>query len=178
MANRVVTKVTGIRELKAAFAAISETVAGVAMVKQIERILLDRTKRRFVTKTTPRGTPWRRWASGTEERRSRKVASTSRGPTPFAIAHSGILVLTGSLYHSIKVYYGANTRLRTRGFVGQSGMGFTVGTRHPEAGRHQFGDSERNIPARPFLGITRGDANAIERMMRGVTNRGVRSARR
>lgn len=175
---RVVTKVTGIEELKSAFAAITETVAGAAMVKQMEKILLDRTKRRFVTKTTPRGTPWRRWASGTVERRRRKLSSGAVGASPFAVAHHGILVLTGSLYHSIRVFHGANTRLRTQGFVGQSGMGFTVGTRHPEAARHQLGDAKRNIPARPFLGITRGDANAIERMMRRVTDSGIRAARR
>ncbi len=40
--------------------------------------------------------------------------------------------------------------------------GLSLGSNRIYAATHQFGDSERNIPARPFLGLTRNDLDYIQ----------------
>ena len=43
--------------------------------------------------------------------------------------------------------------------------GAEVGTNLIYAATHQFGDTERNIPARPYLGLSRANVDDLERLL-------------
>ena len=158
---RIAVAVQGVSRLKQKLASIPKMLMGPLVVKRIEKVLLNRTKRRFITKTDPRGIPWAPLSQARWERRARERKRQGFKQTPFAIAHNGILVFTGQLADSIKIYRAGNRQ----GFAVRTGAGFRIGTEHPSARRHHYGDPKKNLPARKFLGITRRDSTAIERLM-------------
>jgi len=63
---------------------------------------------------------------------------------------SKILVDTGRLKQSVVVLAASADAVRTR-----DQLTLVWGTRVPYARRHQQGDSSRNLPARPFLGVSK-----------------------
>lgn len=152
--------VTGDQRLKATLAAVTDGLLTAAMARRIEELLLKRTKRRFITKTNPAGVPWAALKGSTLDRRSRKVRAGGWNPSAFGIAHYGILVFEGRLADSIRIIRSGRARFATA-----TGAGFRIGTDHPAAKLHQYGDSARNVPARKFLGVTRRDSSAIERLL-------------
>jgi len=157
----VASTVRGASRLKRKLQSVAASLVGPAVVLRMEKILVNRTKRRFITKTDPRGVPWAPWKAGTEERRQRELKSGRAVVTAFGAAHSGILVLTGELANSIQVMRAG----QNKGFGLGTGAGFRIGSTSPKARIHQMGLPSRNIPARKFLGITRRDSTAIERML-------------
>ena len=152
--------VAGVSRIKKKIAAVSGMVTG-AVVLRIESLLLKRVKERFITKTDHRGRTWAPLKQSTLERRARFMRSSKFQPTAFGIAHRGILVLTGGLAASVSVNRpGSALRFST-----STGVGFRIGTNHPAAALHQFGNSAKNTPARPFLSMGLRDSFSVERLL-------------
>lgn len=98
---------------------------------EIEDYLLDSTKARFVTMTAPDGTAWQPLSPAYYAAKPRNK--------------NLILTLNGYLRRSIYSIRGEDT--------------VTIGSNIPYAMTHQFGRG--NIPARPFIGLSRDDENYI-----------------
>lgn len=154
--------VSGVARIKAKLAGVASAFLSVAVARQIENYLLKRTKRRFITKTDPRGVPWAPHKPATVERRARFRKSGKYFPTPFGLAHYGVLVETGRLADSIQII---RKGTRSGAYALASGAGFRIGTDHPAARMHQMGSRARNTPARKFLGFSRYDSTLLERML-------------
>lgn len=93
------------------------------------------TRRRIdEEKESPEGVPWRVW--------SQRYARTRDGQ------HS-LLIGEGELLDSIQY------TIDGRGFV-------DLGSNLVYAATHQFGDPDRNIPERPYLGVSSDDESALE----------------
>lgn len=163
---RISLAVTGAKRLSQKIATVNNLMTA-AVVVRIEKVLLNRVRDRFITKTDHRGRPWAPLKPSTLERRARFMRTSKFQPTPFAIAHHGILVLTGQLAASV----GINRPGSALKFATATGVGFRIGTNHPAARLHQFGDSERNVPARPFLSMGLRDSIAVERVLLRVAHR-------
>lgn len=92
----------------------------------------SQTRRRIESgRTSPEGVPWKPWSPT-------YAKSKRHGPA--------LLQKTGALLDSLTAFVDGNT----------AGWG----TNLSYAATHQLGDSDRNIPARPFLGV--GDADLAE----------------
>lgn len=152
--------VAGVSRIKKKIAAVSGMVTG-AVVLRIESLLLRRVKERFITKTDHTGRPWAPLKESTLERRARFMRSGKFQPTAFGIAHHGILVLTGGLADSVKISRPGSVL----GFSTSTGVGFRLGTNHPAARLHQFGNAAKNTPARPFLSMGLRDSFSVERLL-------------
>lgn len=110
-------------------------------------LIEDQTKLRIADeKTSPDGEPWAPWSARYAGTRN---AKNSR-------RHS-LLVGEGDLRDSIQSF--------TRGFG--SGSEAVVGSPLIYAATHQFGDASRNIPARPYLGISADNHQKIEELVAG-----------
>lgn len=107
------------------------------LLKRIGQNLEDSTIARLVaTKESPSGSPWAPWASGTAKARARTGNSGN-----------GLLYNSGRLIKSIKHEVRGNT--------------VTVGS-DPSAPYASFlQNGTKNMPARPFVGISRGDQDNI-----------------
>ena len=95
--------------------------------------LLQSTEQRFVDQRDPDGRPWEPLNA---DYRSRKKRNQHL-----------IMVLNGYLSGSLRYQAGASS--------------LELGTNSIYAATHQFGDDERGIPARPFLGISKADETEI-----------------
>jgi len=105
------------------------------LMQRIADHLVASTRARIrTTKTSPDGTPWRPWAPATAD------ARTADGSAVF-----GLLFRTGFLYQSIQ--------------ASVQGTQVTVFSDAPYAKHLQQGTTR--MPARPFLGISQGDQDAI-----------------
>lgn len=106
-------------------------------------LIEDQTKLRIADeKTSPEGEPWAPWSARYAGTRN---ARNSR-------RHS-LLVGEGDLRDSIQSY--------------SRGSEAVVGSPLIYAATHQFGDASRNIPARPYLGISADNHQAIEELVAG-----------
>ncbi|MDR0233707.1 MAG: phage virion morphogenesis protein [Zoogloeaceae bacterium] len=126
--------------------------------------LAESTKKRFDTSTDPDGNPWKPLKEDKKGKpvtvlaRLRKILNAGDNP---ARAGNKPLLETGRLKDSITVE------------VTDGGAGVEVGTNRFQddweggAAVHQFGSEKRNIPARPFLGISKTD----ETMVLDILNR-------
>ncbi len=104
----------------------------------IGEALLNSTRERFRSQTAPDGSPW---AALTDDYRARKKKNASL-----------ILTLNGYLRGRLG-YQAGKDRLR-------------VGTPMIYGATHQFGRPEKNIPARPFLGLSEDDTAMIQDALR------------
>lgn len=109
-------------------------------------------KRHFIKEEGPDGQKWEPLSPKTiARRRGGRAATTPRRRLGVAGVGRGIKILrdTGAMAGSI-VYS-----------VDDSGVEAGVPTTIPYGATHQFGDSDRNIPARPFIYINRKEAEAL-----------------
>ena len=112
-----------------------------ALAYEIGTLIEDQTKRRIADeKTSPDGMPWAAWSP-------RYAASLSKRNR---ISPRSLLVGEGNpgLLESVQNY--------TAGEVAE------VGSNLIYAATHQFGDGERGIPARPYLGLSVANRLEIE----------------
>jgi phage virion morphogenesis protein len=130
--------------------------------QDIGEYLLISHRERFDKEQAPDGTPWEPLADSTLRRKmlkgvrrgkgqKRKTLTTSQGTKAGAInalARGKIMVERGDLRDLLR--YQA------------SGAGLQLGTDRIYGATHQFGDPARNIPARPFLGLS--DQDQVEIM--------------
>jgi phage virion morphogenesis protein len=101
----------------------------------------EQTVDRFETKKSPDGDTWKDIAEKTRRYYERKSSSLSPEPP---------LVLEGML------------RLSLTNEVRGGAWSVLVGATMEYAAVHQFGWPKKNIPARPYLGVSQDDAKAIE----------------
>lgn len=103
------------------------------LLSDIGSLLEDSARERvYDTKESPEGAPWADW--------SERYALT-RGPQHSFLYGKGDLL--DSLTHQV------------------SGDVLEVGATREYAATHQYGDEDRNIPARPYLGISEEDKDDI-----------------
>lgn len=113
---------------------------------------LSTDRRFFSERQSPDGTPWAPVSAAYARRKQAgEAAGKGRGgkSDPGAILH-----LIGDLVGTLRFQ-----------LLGAAELEF--GSDREYAATHQFGDPSRNIPARPFLGISDADAKEITRIMRG-----------
>ena len=116
-------------------------------LKEIATIYRDGTLKRFKTKTTPEGRPWKKLKPRTVL--AKTYGKGSRGPS--IESPSSQLVWTGKLRGAIKVLFQKREK-RIQIGVSLSDV--------PYARLHQFGSGQtatNNVPARKWLGTTKGD---------------------
>jgi phage virion morphogenesis protein len=107
------------------------------LMRRIAGRLADATEQAFDNEAASDGAPW-------EQRAASTLASKAyRDRQP-----EKILQFSGHLVRSILADWSATEAI--------------VGTNSIYAATHQFGDSHRNIPARPFLGVGPRDVDVIE----------------
>lgn len=103
--------------------------------------MVESTKRRFASSSAPDGSAWAANAPATLERK--------RGGRP--------LVQSGQLARSIRWQYaGDGVEIGTDRFASEWRGGAAV---------HQFGSRDGRIPARPFLGFSHDDVQALEEII-------------
>ena len=107
------------------------------LMRRIAGHLADATEQAFENEATPDGKPWEHRAAST------LASSKYRDRQP-----EKILQFSGHLVRSILADWSETEAI--------------VGTNAIYAATHQFGDSQRNIPARPFLGVGPRDVEMIE----------------
>ena len=125
------------------------------------------TRERFDREQAPDGTPWEPLSDATLRRKmlkgvkrgrgqKRRRLTTRAGNTKSGaiarLAQARILVESGDLRDTLH-YLATADRLK-------------FGTDRKYGATHQFGDPERNIPARPFLGLSDADRAEIVAILR------------
>ncbi|MBL8247705.1 MAG: phage virion morphogenesis protein [Candidatus Competibacter sp.] len=121
-------------EVKATFERLDAALADLTPAFQdIGEALLNRTRERFSTQTAPDGTPW---AALSPDYAQRKKKNKDK-----------ILTLSGHL-RGLLNYQAGPCEVR-------------IGTPLIYGATHQFGAPERNIPARPFLGLSSADETEL-----------------
>jgi phage virion morphogenesis protein len=111
------------------------------LLQSIGNEIKERTQDRFDTKTSPDGDTWKAIAEKTRRYYESKPKLSSAEPP---------LVLEGML------------RLSLTSEVQDGAWSTLVGATMEYAAVHQFGWPEKNIPARPYLGVSQDDAKVIE----------------
>lgn len=140
-------------QVKSALSRLSAKVADPKpALRDIGEFLVETTKQRFATSTDPKGNPW------TPNSRVTILAHLKSNPKA---GSKKPLIATGGLGRSFRYQIEGNDLL-----VGSNWNPF--GKMENGAAIHQFGgpagkDKSVNIPARPFLGISDVDREAIER---------------
>ena len=133
----VEVKMPGLGRLNRALSRIGDVDHGEAL-ERIGAVVESQTKERIARgKHSPAGTPWAKWSGS--------YAKTRK-------AGQSLLLGKGDLLTSIQ-YEVNNT-----GVV-------AVGSNLKYARTHQEGDSSRNIPARPFIGVSREDGVEVEKAL-------------
>lgn len=113
------------------------------LMYEVGALIEDQTKLRIADeKTSPEGEPWAPWSARYAGTRN---ATNSR-------RHS-LLVGEGDLRDSIQNF--------------TTGQEAVVGSNLIYAATHQFGDASRNIPARPYLGLSADNRTDIEDLVVG-----------
>ena len=132
------TEIEAVKKLLAG-AALSGTDRG-RLLHGIGVEMEGQTQERFDTKQSPDGDTWKSIAENTRRYYERQTKSAPEPP----------LVFEGMLRHSLtsEVQDGAWSVL--------------VGAAMEYAAVHQFGWPKKNIPARPYLGVSPDDKKAIE----------------
>lgn len=106
------------------------------------RLLLDKANNRFYTKTDPNGSHWAPWSERYKDFREHDKK----------FPNNGELIRSGQLRDSLETSYTAKTA--------------SVRSNRTYAKTHQFGNPDKNIPARPFLGLS--DEDREEMRMVGI----------
>jgi len=120
-------------EVKAAFESLQAKLADLTPVFQgIDESMLNRTRERFNTQTAPDGRSWQ--ALSPDYKKRKKNADK-------------ILTLHGRLRGLLNYRAGPNE--------------VRIGTPLIHGATHQFGNPQRHIPARPFLGLSQSDEQAL-----------------
>ena len=117
--------------------------------RDVGEYMVKSTVKRFDSEQAPDGTPWKPLSAARIAQRRKRHA---KGKNKKRAGQMKILNDTGRQRRSVR-YLATKDRA-------------VVGTRLKYAATHQFGDAGRNIPARPFLGVTEADLAAVRRMMR------------
>jgi len=125
------------------------------------------TRQRFDREQAPDGSPWeplsettlrRKMLKGVKRGRGqkRRRLTTRAGNTKAGaitrLAHASILVESGDLRDTLRYHATADS--------------LEFGTDRKYGATHQFGDKKRNIPARPFLGLSDADRAEIVSILR------------
>ena len=125
------------REVRRALRRIAGALADPSpAMRAIATRLADRAEDAFETQASPGGMPWPALKPATERARNKS------GHVPITI-----LQRSGALVRSILADWSPTEAV--------------AGTNLVYAATHQFGDPERNIPARPFLGASGEDNRFI-----------------
>ena len=135
---RISIRVEGLEEVNRLFARLRRAGALAPALRNIGEHLLNTTRARFDTQAAPDGTPWAPLDQRTIRRKKKNADK--------------ILTEEGELRGSLAYRAGSDELL--------------VGSPEKYAATHQFGDASRNIPARPFLGLSAADRAEIERIAR------------
>lgn len=96
-------------------------------------------------KTSPEGDAWAKLSPKYERWKAKRTSGVGKG--------GGLLMLTGDMDDSIQYFV--------------TGDELEIGTNLIYGATHQYGDKDRNIPARPFLGLSHENQDDIEDL---VTN--------
>jgi phage virion morphogenesis protein len=107
---------------------------------EIAEYLHEKTRDRFDQQQAPDGTPWHPLAASTKKAKQRKGVPVDK------ILHGQTLNLRDTIYP----FWGAQ----------EAGVSTGPGT-EAYAATQQFGDDGRNIPARPFLGLSDEDEQEV-----------------
>lgn len=127
-------QISNAAEVKAAFESLQAKLADLTPVFQdIGEAMLNRTRERFNSQTAPDGTPWAALSPGYKKRKKRNKDK--------------ILTLYGRLRGTLN-YRAGPREVR-------------IGTPLIYGATHQFGDQQRHIPARPFLGLSQSDEQEL-----------------
>ncbi len=120
------------RQIHEGLQALQDKLGNLKPVFQdIGEALLNSTRERFHTQTAPDGSPWAALSPNTRKKKNQNL----------------ILTLNGYLRGTLN-YQADKDSLR-------------VGTPLIYGATHQFGNPSRNIPARPFLGLSEDDTQYI-----------------
>lgn len=132
-------------ELRGKMADVSEPL------KEIATIYKDGTLKRFKTKTTPEGRPWKKLKPRTVL--AKTYGKGTRGPS--IESPSSQLVWTGKLRGAIKVLF---QKREKRIQIGVSLSEVPYARLHQSGSNSQYGDTNtHDVPARKWLGTTKGD---------------------
>ncbi len=104
------------------------------LLDDLGALLESQTKERFEEKRGPRGAEWEPW-------RDARYAKAQTGRGKSLLEDEGDLL--GSIVPAV------------------DGDQVTVGSVKEYAATHQYGDEERNIPARPYLGLSERDVGEL-----------------
>ena len=137
---RISIRVEGLEEVNRLFARLRRAGDLAPALRNIGEYILKTTRERFTdTQAAPDGTPWATLDPRTVRRKKKNADK--------------ILI--------------EDETLSGTGLVYQEGPDeVSVGSSLKYAATHQFGDTSRNIPARPFLGLSAADRAEIERIAR------------
>lgn len=120
------------RALQQAFSRLMSAAANPApALRDIGEQLLNAHRERFARQESPEGDPWAPLSSRYAARKKKNKDK--------------ILVLEGHLKDLLRYQ------------VTEAGAALELGTDRIYGATHQFGDETRNIPARPFLGLSAQD---------------------
>ena len=104
----------------------------------------------FATESDPEtGKPWVALSAGRIRQRSRP--RTKKNPDGGTWPGEGILRVSGGLFSSMQSDFGADFA--------------EVGTNQPYAATDHYGDDRRNIPARPFMGVSDDTLDGIREIL-------------
>ncbi len=140
--------------------------------KAVRELLIDSTRKRFATSTGPDGKPWAPNSAATIENflRGRGNVRFTRG------ARAGLLNARGGRIVGNKKPLIGRTRQLSKQIVGQASKdGVVIGSSRIQAAVQQYGQDKGqsgttkngnpipwgNIPARPFLGLSKQDDAAM-----------------
>ena len=156
------------RELRDLFQRLAKAGADLRpALMEIGEYLDLATRQRFDRERAPDGTRWAPLSDATLRRkmlkgikrgrgRKRRRLTTRSGNTKIgaieALARASILVETGALRDTLRYRITATS--------------VKFGTDRKYGATHQFGDPKRNIPARPFIGLSDDDREAILDILR------------
>jgi phage virion morphogenesis protein len=128
-------------------AALSDEKRG-RLLKSVGVEMEAQSAERFDTKTDPQGNKWKDIADATKVYYKARLASgkTDGKPQP-------PLVFTGDL------------RMSITSEVQNGNWSVLVGEAREYANVHQYGFAEKNIPARPYIGISAENAREIEEII-------------
>ena len=131
---RITIEVSGMRDVERRLERLADAAGDLTPAfRDVGEALLNSTRDRFDRQAGPDG---RRWAPLSPEYARRKPRNRDR-----------ILTLYGELQGTLRYVATADS--------------VAVGTNEVYGPTHQFGDESRNIPARPFLGLSAADADDV-----------------
>lgn len=127
-------EISNAAEVKAVFESLQTRLADLTPVFQdIGEAMLNVTRERFNSQTAPDGSTWQALSPGYAKRKPRNKDK--------------VLTLYGHLRGTLN-YQAGPREVR-------------IGTPLIYGATHQFGDPRRNIPARPFLGLSSSDEQEL-----------------